>query len=168
MNETPSKPILVLGYGNRARGDDALGVAFVERLAELPAHLQDRIEGLSDHQLVIDHALDLLGRQRVLFVDASIECPAPYQMQPVLPNNHCSDFSHHLSPAALLQVYRQITGLAPPPSFALAIRGDCFEWQDALSPAGQHHLMAAFDFARDYFFTADLEEMLPADATTLQ
>ena len=67
-------PLLVLGVGNPSRGDDALGPLFIERAAEA---LKERVaagelELLTDFQLQIEHALDLEGRRRVVFVDASL------------------------------------------------------------------------------------------------
>jgi len=71
-------PQLVFGWGNRSRGDDALGPLCVERLrSELPA--RDDIEYLDDYQLMVEHVLDLHGRSRVLFVDASLGCAPPFE-----------------------------------------------------------------------------------------
>lgn len=66
-------PLLVLGWGNPSRGDDALGPMLVDALVAyagraLPA---GTVDCLSDYQLQIEHALDLVGRERVLFVDAA-------------------------------------------------------------------------------------------------
>ena len=75
-------PTLVFGWGNRSRGDDALGPLFVERLlATRPAG----VEGLEDYQLQVEHALDLVGRRRVLFVDASRVALPPFETSAVEP-----------------------------------------------------------------------------------
>ena len=66
------KPVLLFGYGNLSRGDDALGPLLLE-YAESHCDL-DAIEILSDFQLQIEHALDLENRRLVLFVDASVAC----------------------------------------------------------------------------------------------
>jgi len=64
-------PLLVFGWGNVSRGDDALGPLFVQRLPEmLDAAQRDRVELLEDYQLQVEHTLDLADRERVLFVDA--------------------------------------------------------------------------------------------------
>jgi hydrogenase maturation protease len=66
-------PLLVFGWGNASRGDDALGPLFVQRLSALAATAKgnSKMEFLQDYQLQIEHALDLVSRERVLFVDAS-------------------------------------------------------------------------------------------------
>ncbi|WP_462320608.1 hydrogenase maturation protease [Halochromatium sp.] len=77
-------PVLVFGYGNPSRGDDALGPRLIERLQGL----QDRgqlpgVELLTDFQLQIEHVLDLVGRERVIFVDAAVGLSEPYRLTPV-------------------------------------------------------------------------------------
>ena len=69
------RPILIFGYGNPSRGDDAIGPLLIERLEIL--NLPD-VDLLTDFQLQVEHALDLRGRERVLFVDASHVCQDPY------------------------------------------------------------------------------------------
>jgi hydrogenase maturation protease len=65
-------PLLVIGIGNPSRGDDALGPLFIERVEILLADelARGQIELLTDFQLQLEHALDLAGRARVVFVDA--------------------------------------------------------------------------------------------------
>ena len=55
------------------------GPLFVARLrASARALAQaERVEFLEDFQLQVEHALDLVGRERVLFVDASVDCATP-------------------------------------------------------------------------------------------
>jgi hypothetical protein len=72
-------PTLIFGWGNPSRGDDALGPLFVEHFTALAARHPEwgAVECLTDFQLQVEHALDLQGRRRVLFVDASLDAPAP-------------------------------------------------------------------------------------------
>ncbi|OYV17425.1 MAG: HoxW protein, partial [Methylococcaceae bacterium NSP1-2] len=53
---TTPKLILLLGYGNPSRGDDALGVLLLE---QLPIACLQAVELLTNFQLQIEHALDL-------------------------------------------------------------------------------------------------------------
>lgn len=62
-------PILIIGIGNPSRGDDALGPLAIERLEALDLA---GVELLTDFQLQVEYALDLAGRRRVIFVDASV------------------------------------------------------------------------------------------------
>lgn len=135
-------PILVIGIGNPSRGDDALGPLCIERLAalDLPG-----VELLTDFQLQVEYALDLAGRQRVIFVDASVSGPAPYTFEPVTAVEDASYSSHEMSPAAVLHAYRKLYG-DPPPAWVLAIRGEGFELGEGLSTTGAANLELAAGF----------------------
>jgi hydrogenase maturation protease len=140
---------LILACGNPSRGDDALGPLFLERLAAMREQCGDwrDVELLADFQLQIDHAVDLEGRALVLFVDASVSCPPPYQFTRLRPARDASYTSHALSPAVVLHVYQQINHASPPPAFQLAIRGERFELGEPPSAAAEAHLAAALEFA---------------------
>jgi hydrogenase maturation protease len=137
-------PLLVLGWGNLSRGDDALGPLCVEALRDtLPAHLHDQVEFLDDYQLQIEFALDLVGRARILFVDASLDCTAPFEVRAVQARRDSSISSHALSPEALLQVFADLQGQAAPPATVLAIRAEAFGLGEPMTPAAQANLVAA-------------------------
>jgi hydrogenase maturation protease len=139
--------ILIFGYGNPSRGDDALGPLLLD---ELDAHLPESarraaggIETLTDFQLQIEYALDLVGRRLVLFADADLSCPPPYRFECLRAAEETAYTTHALSPAALLRVYRQIHGREPPASFLLGIRGERFELGEPLTATARTHLDAA-------------------------
>jgi hydrogenase maturation protease len=143
----PVAPLLVFAWGNRSRGDDALGPLFLDRLrALLPADLS--VELLEDYQLQIEHALDLAGRSRVLFVDASLSCRAPFEATELAAAIDASVTTHTLSAPALLQVFFDLHGHAPPPSTLLAIRGEAFELGAPLSPAATANLELALGWCQ--------------------
>ena len=161
-------PELVFGYGNPGRGDDALGPMFVERLGNrnrgqttvsphgetVVCPLFPAIELLTDFQLQPEHALDLRGRRRVLFVDASATCDEPYELLPLAPAPEASVFTHALAPGALLAVFERIEDAAPPPSWMLGIRGYAFELGEPLSARAAENLEAALRWARDWLATS--------------
>lgn len=151
--------LLILAVGNPSRGDDALGPLFLERLGELRERGGDweGVELLTDFQLQIEHAVDLENRALVLFVDASVSCPPPYQFARLRPARDTSYTSHALSPAAVLHVYEQINRVPPPPAFSLAIRGERFELGESLSPAAEANLAAALEFAGRLLARRDVE-----------
>ncbi|PKM11454.1 MAG: Ni/Fe hydrogenase [Gammaproteobacteria bacterium HGW-Gammaproteobacteria-3] len=138
------KPLLIFGYGNVSRGDDALGpllLEFIEEHFDLAA-----IEIQTDFQLQIEHALDMAGRHLVLFVDASVGCVDAFdftQLAPVCDNSYST---HAMSPAAVLQVYQTIERRPPPQSFLLSIQGKHFELGTDLSPEAQANLAKAQRF----------------------
>ncbi len=145
----PVAPLLVFGWGNLSRGDDALGPLCVERL-RIALGPSARVEFLDDYQLQIEHALDLVGRQRILFVDASLSCRAPFEVTQLLARQDASVTSHALSPQALLQVYCDLRGEAPPPCTLLAIRGERFELGEPPSASAMAHLEAALQWAQEW------------------
>jgi len=139
-------PVLVFGWGNASRGDDALGPLFVERLrAALAADAG--VECLDDYQLQPEHVLDLVGRRRVLFVDASIDAAAPFETMVLEAARDASFSSHAMTPRALLQAYRDVQHEEPPPCTLLAIRGERFELGQAPGEAALASLADALRWA---------------------
>jgi hydrogenase maturation protease len=144
-------PVLVLGWGNLSRGDDALGPLCVAALRDsLPARLVDQVEFLDDYQLQIEFALDLVGRRRILFIDASLSCAEPFEVHAALPRHDSTISSHALSPEALLQVFVDLHGHAPAPATVLAIRGEAFELGEPMTAAAQANLAAAVAWASNW------------------
>jgi len=140
-------PLLVFGWGNGSRGDDALGPLFVDRLRALWGALgRQGVEFLDDYQLQIEHALDLVGRERILFVDAALTCDAPFEVAELSPVRDASFTSHALSPQSVMRVYRDLYGADPPPCTLLAIRGTRFLLGEPLSPEAVANLEAALAF----------------------
>jgi len=140
------KPILVIGIGNESRGDDALGPLLLRRLAE--EDFPD-CEFLEVYQLQIEHALDLAGREKVLFIDAGMDTPAPYTLNRIDAGTSATPCTHALSPTELLGVGRQING-AMPESFTLCIRGEQFGLGLPLSETARQHLEIACAFIRPW------------------
>ena len=136
------QPVLIIGYGNPSRGDDALGPALLEWLEQEQEakRIPQRFDTLTDFQLQIEHALDLQGREWVLFVDASISANTPFEFTQLKPERDNSHSTHALSPAAVLDVYRQVCETPMPPAYLLSIRGYDFELGAPLSRQAQANL----------------------------
>jgi hydrogenase maturation protease len=140
-------PILVLGWGNPSRGDDALGPAFVARASALPVPPgAPAIEWLTDFQLQIEHALDLAGRSQVLFVDASVDSAAPCAVRDLRSATQRQLTTHAMAPEAVMQVYEQLHGQPAPPCTLLAIRASSFELGEPIGADAQQHLAQALDW----------------------
>lgn len=151
----PVIPLLVFGWGNPSRGDDALGPMFVEQLLEQLGALSG-VECLTDFQLQVEHALDLAGRQRVLFVDASLNCAAPFEVTALTAARDMSFSTHAMSPQAVMQVFRDLHGIEPPPCTLLAIRGERFELGDSPSDAARVNLTLAVSWCRRWLTSEPL------------
>jgi hydrogenase maturation protease len=145
-------PTLIFGWGNPSRGDDALGPLFVEHFVELARRHPEwgEVEGLTDFQLQVEHALDLQGRRRVLFVDASLDAPAPCALARIEAARDDSFTTHAMSPQAVLKVYADIEDGAPPPCWLLAIRGERFELGEDVSESARLYLQVSLQVAADW------------------
>lgn len=157
-------PLLVFAWGNRSRGDDALGPLFLEQLRAAHPQRAD-VEYLEDYQLQIEHALDLLGRERVLLVDASRNCPPPFAASALQPRREAAFTpyaftTHSLSPQDLLQVFHNLHG-EPPPCTLLAIRGEQFALGAAPTAPALAHLAAALHWAHGWLAAAPLSSPPP-------
>ena len=137
-------PVLIFGWGNPSRGDDALGPLLVERIEALRL---PGVECLTDFQLQVEHALDLENRARILFVDASLDATAPFAASALEPARDASFTTHAMTPEAVMQVYVELHDADPPPCTLLAIRGERFELGEPLSAAARGNLDAAVEWA---------------------
>jgi hydrogenase maturation protease len=133
--------LLVVGWGNPSRGDDALGPAFIGE-----AQRRDEVELVVDYQLQPEHALDLVGRDQVLFVDAAVDGGEPFELRAITADTSASLTTHHLSPGALLHVYEKLTGQKAPPARMLTIRGWQFGLGESLSERARQNLDAALSW----------------------
>lgn len=147
------KPVLIFTWGNPSRGDDAIGPCLHDRLQA--AGLAG-VDLLTDFQLQIEHALDLEGRERILFVDASTSAQAPFKFCALLPDRDSSYTTHAMSPGALLSVFTQINGQQPPPAFLLSVRGYAFGLGLPLSEQAQENTERAYRFIEKW-----CQKMLP-------
>ena len=135
--------VLIFGYGNLGRGDDALGPLFVSEIEKLGL---SEVECQTDMQLQVEHLLDMQDRDVVLFVDADVSCSAPFEFGELKPEKDGSYTSHAMTPQALLHSYSNVLKQTPPATFLLRIRGERFELGDALSSSALEHLEASKHF----------------------
>ena len=150
--EQPVKPVLIFAYGNPSRGDDALGPECLSAMEGwLQGNsLQSQIELLTDFQLQVEHATDLVGRRLVVFVDASVSVPAPFEFTRLQADEKLGITTHAMSPGGVLAVYRDIYREAPPDARLLSIRGHNFSLGSGLSEAAAGHLSAALDYLQAF------------------
>ena len=144
---TPA-PILIFTWGNPSRGDDALGPALFDMLE---AHKRDtdelqEVDVLTDFQLQIEHAVDFEGRDCIIFVDASIDCEEPFEMQPLEVQRDDTFTTHAMSPASVLSVYKQVNGCEPPPAFLLVIRAYEFGLGREMGEQAKANLQKAYHY----------------------
>ena len=141
-------PILVFGYGNPSRGDDALAPELLGLLKTSCANgeLPEVFDLITDFQLQVEHTIDLKKRERVLFVDASYSAKPPFSFERLSPLEDATHTTHALSPQSLLFAYEKTWEQPAPPSWLLAIPGYQFELGKPLSEGAEMNLRAAFEF----------------------
>ena len=146
----PEGSILLIGFGNPGRLDDGLGPAFAEAATRLADNglLGDRLLGNrltveSCYQLAVEHAAQVANFDVVIFADADVRCPEPYRFERLQPCTEAAFTTHHVEPATLLGLARDLFG-ATPDGYLLGIRGYEFnDFGERLSPRAQNNLAAA-------------------------
>ena len=140
-------PILVLTCGNPSRGDDALGSALHDLIVAYKRETGElgEVEVLTDFQLQIEHAVDLEGRECVIFADASINCAEPFELYPLAPARDDTFTTHAMSPASVLSVYEEVNGREPPPAYMLEIRAYEFGLGKEMTEGARANLQKTFE-----------------------
>lgn len=137
--------VVVIGVGNPSRGDDALGPLLLDRI-------EDRYPDVvvcRDFQLQIEHSLDLLGADLVLFVDARTGSGVqPIAFGEIRARANASALSHAVAPEVVLDVFLRVYREPAPPAFVLALSGEAFELGADLSSAGRDALEAGWDLVQ--------------------
>ncbi len=144
MNSTATEPgphsapaaprVLVIGYGNTLRGDDAVGPLLSARLRQTID--SNRVLVMACHQLTPELASDLAACDRVIFIDASVDVPAGrIQCRPLAASAaDATPLVHSLGPESLLALTRLVYGRQPQ-AFLVSVGGLRFDFGDArLSP----------------------------------
>ena len=132
---------LILGIGNDGRQDDGLGWAFIDWLEQNVLCPQAELQ--RNYQLQIEDAELISRKQRVLFVDATLDPAAePFRLYPGQPQYDYSFTSHAVSIASILATCQTCFGRLPE-VYVLAIRGYEWELQMGLSERAQRNLQAA-------------------------
>jgi hydrogenase maturation protease len=139
--------ILLFGYGNPGRGDDALGPELISRIEEMQFA---GVECQNDMQLQVEHVTDLNGCNQVLFVDADMSCGEPFEFSEISAAKDDSYTSHAMSPTALLHAYRRVYGKDAPPACLLRIRGYEFQLGDPLSGMATVNLESATKLVAEF------------------
>jgi hydrogenase maturation protease len=132
--------ILIIGWGNPLRGDDAFGWRAAERLSEL---LQDRDVAVRvSHQLMPEFAEEISRSHLVIFIDAACDngLSGEVRFERVEPRrSQTAAFSHQMDPPALLGMTEALYGVCPE-AFFFSVVGRSFEHGEELSPEVQSAL----------------------------
>jgi len=125
----PPEGVLIIGYGNPLRGDDAAGPLAARRLAGFG------FETIETHQLTPELAEPIAAAEIVFFLDADAAVPAgeicaqrvtASEAEPPL------SFEHHSTPAGLLRL-AALAYRAAPEAWAIGLGARCFDLAEGLS-----------------------------------
>lgn len=105
--------VLILGYGNTLRRDDALGIYAAHALHDFYC-TDGGIRVLATSQLTFDLAEDISQAQMILFIDAAAAgLPGDIHSEEIQPADEKVRFTHHWTPRTLLMLSKQLYGRAP-------------------------------------------------------
>ena len=105
--------VLILGYGNTLRGDDALGIHAAHALHDFYC-TDGSVRVLATSQLTFDLAEDISQASFILLIDAAVSgLPGNIHSEEILPSDEKVRFTHHWTPSTLLMLSRQLYGKAP-------------------------------------------------------
>jgi hydrogenase maturation protease len=121
--------VLVIGYGNTLRGDDAAGV----HAAELIAQRHPEITCVYLHQLVPELAEQIADCDIVFFIDAQKDITET-NARLVAPSVEADQpRTHFISPESLLALSQQLFQHLPAKAYVVGIPASQFEFSEELS-----------------------------------
>jgi len=139
--------VLILGYGNTLRGDDALGIHAAHALHDFYC-TDGNVRVLATSQLTYDLAEDISQANLVLFIDAAVTGPpGEIRSEEILSADENVRFTHHWTPPTLLMLCRQLYGRAPS-AVSLTVALASSEVGVGLSPEIEHQIPELLERAK--------------------
>lgn len=123
--------ILIIGYGNPLRSDDAIGQQIAEVMKErLPC---EAIRVITAYQLTPELVETIRLAKLVIFIDACLGTkPGKVFWEDVEPEGSTGAFTHHVTPKILLAAARELYA-AKPAGILISIVGAHFDYSSRLS-----------------------------------
>jgi hydrogenase maturation protease len=145
MTSAANTPILLIGYGNELRRDDALGPRVAHALGELGF---DWLRVLTPQQLTPELADPLSRARAAVFVDATLNAPpGAIQIGPLAPAAMREPVGHLGNPRSLLALAEAVFHRAPPAwMVTVGIEELCLK--EGLSPAVEQVLPEVIETVR--------------------
>jgi hydrogenase maturation protease len=145
--------ILIYGFGNPGRQDDALGLLLAE-FAGLWAE-QMQIENLTtdqNYQLNIEDAERIAESDLVIFCDASLDVADSFKLETVIPSLQTEFTMHQVSPSFVLGLCQEVFNKFPV-TYQLHIKGYSWEFMEEMSPDAKNNLEKAKEFLGKFLLT---------------
>ena len=154
------KRVLIFGYGNPGRQDDALGVLLADKMQKWAR--ENNIESIgfdTNYQLNIEDALTVSEYELVIFADASIEQIDHILLTKVKPNQKTEFTMHAMSPDFVLHLCQSLYNKYPE-TYLLHIKGTEFELKEGLTTNGETNLNLACNFLVSAFKKSNFPKVI--------
>ena len=145
--------VLVIGYGNTLRGDDAAGV----HAAELIAKRHPEITCVCLHQLVPELAEQIAEYDLIFFIDAQKNITKPNARFAAPQSETDQPRTHFISPESLLALSRQLYQRLPAEAYVVGIPASQFEFSEALSEPTEQAMHECVDLVSRMILEKSLE-----------
>jgi Ni,Fe-hydrogenase maturation factor len=154
MNEQKTDPqVLLIGMGNRERGDNGLGWAFADTMNSLG---YDFLDFEYREQMFVEDAKLISQYDVVIFADACYDkFGGGFEISRCFSASHGFYFSNAQAPSAMLYLAKKLYQKAPK-AYLLTISGEEWEEQTSLSNKAVKNLQAAVEFFEQYFLPSIL------------
>jgi hydrogenase maturation protease len=142
--------ILIYGYGNPGRQDDAAGVYLADEIQKWAeeTHLTC-IETDTNYQLNIEDVATISDKDLVVFADASREEIDSFILTELIPNPSVEFTMHHVSPSFVLHLCKEIYEKAPS-SYLLHIKGYEWEFGSEMTQRSKENIRDALVFLKKF------------------
>jgi hydrogenase maturation protease len=122
--------ILIIGYGNPLRGDDAIG----QKIAHMMEERLQGIQVITAYQLTPELAEVISQAQFVIFIDAGVgKTPGTLSQEVVKIGTDAGAFTHNVTPETLLSAAETLYG-ATTAGLLISIAGASLDYGVELSP----------------------------------
>lgn len=141
------RPILVVGYGNTLRSDDAVGFLVAQAVASWS---RAGVNSVAVNQLTPELAQPLSESSVAIFVDSRCDLPSDgVLVHPLEPVRPALGIGHTSDPRFLLALSRAVYGGCPR-AWLLTVPAADFAIGQSLSPVAQRGLQAALDLLANW------------------
>jgi hypothetical protein len=154
MNELKTESqVLLIGMGNRERGDNGLGWTFADIMNSLG---YDFLDFEYREQMFVEDAKLISRYEVVIFVDACYEkFGCGFEISRCFGASHGFYFSNAQAPSAMLYLAKKLYHKTPK-AYLLTISGEEWEEQTLLSNSAVRNLQSAVDFFDRHFLPSVL------------
>ncbi len=162
MPDSRTASILVIGYGNTLRRDDALGCLIAD---EVGRWQRPGVRSMSLAQLTPELAAELAAAKMAVFVDARKCSPSSelrIQVEPLSPRGQdWASLVHAITPCALLGLCKAVFGQCPG-AWLVSVPGSDFSFGEGLSDLAGRAMGQALGMIEPLLARAGFPEPDPA------